>query len=118
MYIFLTVNKFQNIQFCHAIDRKTILPDTTDIIYPRDTSGKWKKKKPTGSKSTENIFNIGHFIPVVQQGSSDGDCSCWVQLTSSSQLTPQLSTAVVMVIAAPFTSKAAFLQPVQDKDTD
>lgn len=45
MYIFLTVNKFQNIQFCHAIDRKTILPDTTDIIYPRDTSGKWKKKK-------------------------------------------------------------------------
>lgn len=57
MYIFLTVNKFQNIQFCHAIDRKTILPDTTDIIYPRDTSGKWKKKKKQQDRNLQRTFS-------------------------------------------------------------
>lgn len=31
---------------------------------------------------------------------------------------PQLNTLVVMVIAAPFTAKAAFLQPVQDKEME
>lgn len=83
MHICLTVYKFQKIQFCHATDGKTALSDITDIIYMKDTFWGNGKKKLTRLRYTENILSIGHFIPVVQQGNGDGDCSCWVQLTSS-----------------------------------
>lgn len=80
MHICLTVYKFQKIQFCHATDGKTARHHRHHQ-HERYFSGKWKKT--AGLRYTENILNIGHFIPVVQHGSGDGDCSCWVQLTSS-----------------------------------
>lgn len=57
------------------------------------------------------------FTADVQQAKVDGDCSCWVWLTSSSSWQTSICIMVAAVAAA-FTANTPFLQMVWDKEAE